>query len=103
MVSIDASRLQVITPYTGHRKKQNLASTTYSLDDINLVKEETLVRYSKENKKMEYLINEYVTGKRNRNTVKASYILRDTAKVMGAKGIPPTTFAIFVEKHSTNF
>ena len=37
VVAVNNQRLQVITPYSGHRKKTNLAYKTFSLDDINLV------------------------------------------------------------------
>ena len=36
IVEIDKFRLQVITPYRGHRKKANLAYETISLDEIEL-------------------------------------------------------------------
>lgn len=36
VASVDHKRLEVITPYTGHRKKTNQAYTTYFLEDMNL-------------------------------------------------------------------
>ncbi len=36
VTSVDNKRLEVITPYAGHRKKTNNAYVTHSLDDINL-------------------------------------------------------------------
>lgn len=57
---IDNLRLQVITPYTGHRKKENKAYDTISLDDINIVAEPEVVYQSKQNKKTEKLIDQYV-------------------------------------------
>ena len=41
--SIDQKRLQVITPYNGHRNKQNLAYETFSLDNINFAAEDELI------------------------------------------------------------
>jgi hypothetical protein len=92
---IDQKRLQVVTPYDGHRKKQNLAYETFSLDSINIAEDEELIYQSKTNKKTEKLIDSYVSGNKNRNTVKAAYIIRDTVKVLGTSTIKPATFGIF--------
>jgi len=50
---IDNKRLQVITPYTVHRKKTNRAYYTISLDEINVAAEPDVVYQSKSNKKTE--------------------------------------------------
>ena len=97
VASVDNTRLQVITPYTGHRKKDNQAYSTISLDDINIVSEPELIYHSKSNKKTEKLIDQYVSGVKNRNTVKAAYIIRDTVKVLGSEGIPQANFGIFYD------
>lgn len=93
--SIDKKRLQVITPYNGHRNKQNLAYETFSLDNINFAAEEELIYQSKANKKTEKLIDDFVSGIKNRNTIKAAYIIRDTVKVLGTETIKPASFGIF--------
>ena len=93
--SIDQKRLQVITPYDGHRQKQNLAYETFSLDSINIAAEDELIYQSKANKKTEKLINDFVSGIKNRNTIKAAYIIRDTVKVLGTETIKPASFGIF--------
>lgn len=95
--NVDAKRLEVITPYTGHRKKQNQAYKTYSLDDVNLVNEAEVVYQSKNNKKTEKLIDKYVSGDNNRYTIKAAYIIRDTIKAIGTDEIQPATFGIFYD------
>ncbi len=95
--SVDKSRMQVITPYTGHRQKTNPAYETISLDDINLAAEKEVVYQSKGNKKTKKLIDQYVAGNKNRFAIKAAYIIRDTVKVLGASGIPPANFAIFYD------
>lgn len=94
---IDNSRLQAITPYTGHRKKENKAYDTISLDDINIVAEPEVVYQSKQNKKTEKLIDQYVSGNKNRYSIKAAYIIRDTIKVIGTGQIKPATFGIFYD------
>ena len=43
------------------------------------------------------LVDGYVSGKRGMPFLRASYLLRDTVKVLGARGIPPASFAIFYD------
>ncbi len=95
--SVDNTRMQVITPYAGHRKKLNQAYDTISLDEINLASEPDVIYQSKGNKKTEKLIDQYVSGDKNRNSIKAAYIIRDTIKVLGTADIKPATFGIFYD------
>jgi hypothetical protein len=97
VTSINKERLQVITPYSGHRKKDNQAHETFSLDEINLAEESNVFYQSKNNKKTENLIDKYVFGEKNRYTIKAAYIIRDTIKAIGTKNIKPATFGIFYD------
>lgn len=97
VAEVDHKRLQVITPYDGHRKKTNHAYETISLDDLNIAEEEEVVYQSKGNKKMEKLIDQFVSGDKNRFSIKAAYILRDTIKAIGTDKIKPTTFGIFYD------
>ncbi len=97
VTSVDSSRLQVITPYTGHRKKTNQAYETIPLDEINLAEEPEIVYQAKQNKKTEKLIDQYVSGDRDRFALKAAYILRDTIKAIGSKEIASATFGIFYD------
>lgn len=39
VTAVDSKRLQVMTPYSGHRQKTNQAYVTISLDDINIATE----------------------------------------------------------------
>ena len=94
---VDPKRLQVIVPYSGHRKKENTAYSTVSLDNINLLEEPEVIYHSKKNKKTERLIDKFVSGEKNRNTIKAAYIIRDTIKVIGSAETPPAGFAIFYD------
>lgn len=94
---VDNRRLQFITPYSGHRKKANQAYETFSLDDINVASEPDIIYQSKGNKKTEKLIDKYVSGDKNRYTIKAAYIIRDTIKAIGAEEIKPATFGIFYD------
>lgn len=97
VASVNAARLQVIVPYSTHRKTQNYANETISLDNLNLMEEEEVVYQSKNNKKTEKLIDRFVAGDKDRFAIKAAYIIRDTVKVLGAKGVPPATFGIFYD------
>lgn len=97
VAKVNSQRLQVITPYTGHRKKANLAHETISLDDVNMASEPEVVYQSQGNKKMKGLIDKFVEGNRNRYTIKAAYILRDTIKAIGTSDVKPATFGIFYD------
>lgn len=96
VTEIDNSLLHVITPYAGHRQKENKAYSTISLDDINLANEPEVV-YQTTNKKNKILVDQYVSGKRDKFSIKAAYLLRDTIKVLGTETIPPASFAIFYD------
>jgi hypothetical protein len=97
VAEIDYKRLQVITPYTGHRQKTNKSYSTISLDQVDLLSNPQVVYHSKNNKKTENLIDRYLLGENNRYTIKAAYIIRDTIKVLGADNIKPATFGIFYD------
>jgi len=94
---VDKSRLQVITPYTGHRQKSNQAYDTISLDEINIAAEPEVVYQSKTNKKVEKLVDLYISGARDRYSIKAAYIIRDTIKAIGTEEIKPANFGIFYD------
>ena len=97
VTSVDNKRLQVIIPYTGHRQKTNQAYDTISLDDINIAAEPEVLYQSKSNKKTENIIDKFAFGEKNRNTIAAAYIIRDTIKVIGTGNIKPATFGIFYD------
>lgn len=97
VTSVDNKRLQVITPYADHRKKTNHAYETISLDDINIASEPEVIYQSKSNKKTEKLIDKFVSGDKDRFTIKAAYIIRDTIKAIGTDTIKPATFGIFYD------
>jgi len=94
---VDKSRLQVITPYSGHREKYNQAEETISLEDINVAEEHKVIYLSKQNKKTENLIDKFILGDKNRYTIKAAYIIRDTIKAIGTENIKPAVFGIFYD------
>ena len=67
------------------------------MDEINIAAEPKVVYQSKSNKKTEKLIDQYVSGDRNRYAIKAAYIIRDTIKVTGTEEIKPATFGVFYD------
>ena len=98
VLQIAPDRLQVITPYENHRQKSNHAYETISLDQIDLLNEPEVVYQSKNNKKTKSLIDKNIAGAKDRFSIKAAYIIRDTVKVTGTKsGIPPINFAFFYD------
>ncbi|MDO9629005.1 MAG: hypothetical protein Q7I99_03805 [Acholeplasmataceae bacterium] len=97
VASVDYTRLQVITPYSGHRKEANKSYSTFSLGDVDLLNSPNVIYQSKANKKTENLIDRFVSGEKNRYTIKAAYIIRDTVKVLGTNKIKPATFGIFYD------
>jgi hypothetical protein len=98
VASVNPNQLEVITPYSNHRNKYNVAGTTHALDEINLVNEPEVVYYSKNHKPTKSLVDKYMTGNKDQYAIKAAYILRDTIKVLGTNaGIMPITVALFYE------
>jgi len=97
VASVDNKRLEVIVPYSGHRQKTNKAYNTISLDEINIAADREAVLQSKNNKKTEKLIDKFVAGDKNKFTIKAAYIIRDTIKAIGTDGVSPASFGIFYD------
>jgi hypothetical protein len=56
-----------------------------------------VVYQSKKNKATEKLIEPFVAGNKNRNVIKAAYIIRDTVKVIGTGDIKRATAGIFYD------
>lgn len=97
VANVDASRLQNILPYATHRKKYNLAKDSIGMDQIDLSGEPEIAYLTKTNKRSKNLIDQYLSGKRNRYTIKAAYLLRDTVKVVGIDHFAPATAGIFYD------
>jgi hypothetical protein len=95
---VDPDRMEVILPYSGHRKQNNQGYRTYSLDDISLAAEPEVTYHTKSNSGTARLVDEYAGGVSNSVTIRAAYLLRDTIKVIGTRsGIPKAAFAIFYD------
>lgn len=97
VATVNASRLQVITPYRGHRKASDLGHQTIALDDVDLSNESAVIYHTKNSSNVSPLIDGYLNLGDNAITVKARYLLRDTIKVVGTSVIPPANMAIFYD------
>ncbi len=98
IAKVDPDRMEVIVPYSGHRKQNNQGYRTHSLDDISLAAEPEVTYHTKSNAGAARLVDEYAGGISNSVTIKAAYLLRDTIKVIGTRsGIPKATFAVFYD------
>jgi hypothetical protein len=95
VAEVDASRLEVIVPYAGHRKKFNKAQRTYALDTLALSPESAVVIETQ--KAYPRLIDQYLQGAKNRSAINAAYLLRDTLKAIGSSEIPAASFGVFYD------
>jgi len=95
---VEPKRLEVLVPYTGHRKTLNMAYLNRSLDDLDLTKEPEVVYQSRANRKTSKLVDSYILGNRDNYSMKASFIIRDTLMVIGSNsGIAPATIGLFYD------
>lgn len=99
VTSVDPTRLEIITPYKGHRKKQAYTDREIALDELSIVSEDEVIYSTKEESKNKQLIDAYVNEGAGGFRIKAAYLIRDTVKVLGSdkNGIPPTTVALFYD------
>jgi len=94
---VDPARLHVLTPYSNHRARNNPDRKQYPLDTISLLKEPDLVYQSAKNQKMKSQVERYANGVRDKSSMMAAYIIRDTAKIIGTSEIEKATVALFYE------
>jgi len=99
IIEEQAERVEMITPYSTHRKKIYASDsiTKYSIDEVDFAADPGLIYGSKLGNKNDKLIDSYAAGTRNRNTIKAAYLIRDTAKVLGTSEFKKANFAIFYD------
>ncbi|HMP73028.1 MAG TPA: hypothetical protein PKE55_07155 [Kiritimatiellia bacterium] len=97
---IDPTRLQIVLPYTGHRKSYvQTGASLYALDGLPQAAEDRIsVATSRIGRDVGRLAKLYTASGRTTSAgTKAAYLLRDTMKVLGAPeiGLPPVTVGIF--------
>jgi hypothetical protein len=97
VAEVDINRIELITPYKNHKSKLGKSVKIVSLDDIDLSKNNIIIEYSLLNKKTKDLVEKYAKGINNNLTIKATYIIRDTVKVLGTESLPKASFAIFYD------
>jgi hypothetical protein len=102
VMAVDPKRFQAIVPFNDHMKSVKEEPGLYeriSLEDINLVKEPSVLYESKRNKKQKGLVESFEKGIDPKIALKGAYIVRDTLKVTGApsQGILPASFGIFYD------
>ena len=98
--SVDPTRMQLVTPTAGHRKKnRHPENYVVPLDDVSEVHEDKLAYHTNEATPA----NRAIIEKRNivpRLKAKARYLIRDTLKVLGdpENNLKPATAGIFYTK-----
>lgn len=98
--SVDPTRMQLVTPTAGHRKKNRHPENPVApLSDISAVHEESVAYHTNAATPQ----NARIIDKRNevpQLKAKARYLMRDTLKVLGdaENGLGPATAAIFYTK-----
>jgi hypothetical protein len=99
VASVDADRLEVITPYKGHRKSHRFTAHQRPLDELNLTEDHPVIYTTKANHPNTKLIDDYVREGAKDYRVKAAYLIRDTVKVLGVPeaNLPPVTAALFYD------
>lgn len=100
VANVNVFQLEYVVPYATMRKsKLHKGGRIVSLDEVPgneqiRLKEETVNSYPSIDSLVDYY---FKTGYKNRNTVKAMYLIRDTLKVIGSKGLNllPAAFGVF--------
>jgi hypothetical protein len=98
----DTSRLTLFIPFDSHAKpKQDLK--ILSLDQLDLLNEPQIITAARTNPKTAHHVDPYLNGKRDRFTMKISYIFRDVWMVLGSKSLPvPIADAVLYYDDLTN-
>jgi hypothetical protein len=97
VTSFCSSRIQLIKPYKNHRRKHHEGVESISLDELRIASEPEVIFHSKKDSNTNQLVERYVQGLKDSNSMKAAYIIRDAIKVLGTKTLMPASFAIFYD------
>ena len=101
--------LQKVIPYTGHRVKHAKPSqNTFSLSSISADELHYLTEVSSNANKLLRRLFDYNfqnPSLTNKSTIRAKYLLRDTVKVIGSRGLglAPATFALLYVNENAPF
>jgi len=100
---VDPSRIEIIVPDPKHRPKNRVGYASFSLDQVDLLQEPSLVEQAKRNTGAQYGIDQYLGGETSGGKiVSAKYILRSTLMVTGSQQLKPANFAIFYVDFSSD-
>ena len=103
--SVNKSRMEVITPYQGHRKSEMMAGRVIPLDFLDADDMDEAIKVTSYNQGYHKMVNTYLCHgeiEPNQLAIKGSYILRDSLIVVGSeKLILPSVFGFFYV-HITN-
>ncbi|MCE2711393.1 MAG: hypothetical protein LW688_02515 [Cryomorphaceae bacterium] len=91
--NVNPSRVMMVLPSEGHRKKHRSDYTYISLDELSILREDPVV-YEARKHKTRGMLNYYLDGNRDGYTSKVALILRDAVKVLGHQDLSPATAAI---------
>ncbi|MDD4746471.1 MAG: hypothetical protein PHW19_04240 [Salinivirgaceae bacterium] len=99
VASVDKNRIEVITPYSGHRKSENVAGSTIAIDTLPISDLTNAIEISSYNQAYRKMVDAYINDNENRSnqfSIKGAYILRDSLKVVGSDSIiSPSVFGFF--------
>lgn len=96
------TRIELVVPYKGHKRK-NIPPNAgeIALNDLDFTKETYFVTLTKQllSARSGELIDKYIDDNKQitKATGKASYLLRDTVKVVGVNEFAPANFGIFYD------
>jgi hypothetical protein len=95
---IDPKRIEIFIPYPTHRPENRVGYDAFSLDQVDVVNEPTLIEQAMENRGTRYGVQQVVKGAhQSAQRAYGELILRSTLMVTGAQHPPvkPANFAIF--------
>jgi hypothetical protein len=95
ITEVDSSRLTLFIPFDSHAKpKQDIE--ILSLEQLDLENDPQIITAARTNPKTAHHVDPYLKGKRDRFTMKISYIFRDVWMVLGSETLPiPKADAVF--------
>jgi hypothetical protein len=101
VVEINKNKLELVKPYATHRKNFSEGLYSISLDNIDIMNEPEIIYETKQGKSTS-IVERYINGIKDRNSVKAAYLLRDALMVMGSKKmhIKPASVVIYYDDMS---
>lgn len=95
--AVEPTRFHVVIPFSNHRVRNRINIKSHCVEDFAPVFGEALIKATRNHAPTSHLVDLYLQGIRDRSTIKVSYIMRNSLKVLGHQHIPPTTVALFYD------